>query len=76
MSTLLTELNEKRYGKIISIEGSQRFLDRAGAMGLTPNTEIQMVQNKKRQPILVYARDTLIALNRKESKGIMVKGVE
>jgi len=76
MKTLITEVNEKQRCKIISISGSKRFLDRVGAMGLTPDTIVDIVQNRKRQPILVYARDTMIAINRKECKNILVKGVK
>lgn len=36
----------------------------------------QCKENRKRQPVLLYTRDTLIALNRDESMGIYVKEVE
>lgn len=33
----------------------------------------QVIQNVKSRPMLVYARDTMIALNRKESENIQVE---
>lgn len=76
MSKIITQIGEKEACKIVSVSGSERFMDRICGMGLTPNTKIQMLQNKKRQPLLIYARDTIIAINRNESKGIFVEGVE
>ena len=76
MEMKLTKCLENKDCIITSITGNQRFLDRVGAMGITPNTKIQLIQNRKRQPLLLYARDTLIALNRDESTGIYVKEVE
>jgi ferrous iron transport protein A len=41
------------------------------AMGLTPGCRVEMLQNMGRQPILVYARDSVIAVARKESEKII-----
>lgn len=76
MEMKLTKCRENRDCIITSITGNHRFLDRVSAMGITPNTKIQIIQNRKRQPVLLYTRDTLIALNRDESMGIYVKEVE
>ena len=35
---------------------------------------IEICQNHKKQPVLLFARDTLIAIGREESKKIMVGG--
>ena len=42
-------------------------------MGFTPETPLSMVQNNGRGPVLVYLRDTMVALGRSEAKKITVQ---
>lgn len=73
MSKKLRELKVGATVEIVSISGSQRFLSRITSIGLTIGSEIRIMSNRKKQPILVYGRDTLIAVNRDESEHILVK---
>ncbi len=69
----LSELTKDQSGVIASINGDARFVSRITSIGLTPGCRISIIKNEKRRPILVYSRDTMIALNRTECDGIEVK---
>ena len=69
----LSELEKDQSGVIASINGDARFVSRITSIGLTPGCKISIIKNEKRRPILVYSRDTMIALDRKECDGIEVK---
>lgn len=71
----LSEVKENKEAIISSIEGDTRFMSRITSIGLTPGCKVNVVKNDKNRPILVYSRDTMIALNRNECKGIMVEEV-
>lgn len=63
-------------GKIAFIKdliGDQGFISRASATGFTPGTQLKMVQNFRKGPLIVFLRDTQVALGRKEAKKIMVR---
>ncbi|MGL5438004.1 MAG: FeoA family protein [Lachnospiraceae bacterium] len=73
----MKKLSEARVGEqgcIAGIEGDERFLGRVTSMGLTPGCPVKILQNEKKQPILIFGRDTMIALNRKECEKIMFGG--
>ena len=60
---------------IASLEGDQRFVSRITSIGLTPGCKVSVIKNDGNRPMLVYSRDTMIALNRNECKGIEVEEV-
>lgn len=51
-------------GVITGIAGDHRFLSRVTALGLTPGCHVAVLLNQPRRPMLLYARDTLLAINR------------
>ena len=55
----LSELKENQNAVVAKLDGDNRFISRITSIGL----------------ILVYSRDTMIALNRKECGGIEVTEV-
>jgi ferrous iron transport protein A len=57
---------------IHSIQGGYHFNCRATAMGITPETEVSMLQNTGHGPLLIYLRDTQVALGRGEAGKIEV----
>ena len=59
---------------ILEIKEESRLVNRLSSMGLLCGSMIEICQNHKKQPVLLYARDTLIAIGREESKKIMVGG--
>lgn len=69
----LSDAAEQRTVRICSIDGDTRFLTRITSIGLTVGGILKVVHNQKKQPLLVYSRNTLIAVNRKESERIFVE---
>jgi len=70
----LSELKKDAKGVIASVNGDQRFISRITSIGLTPGCTVTVIKNEKNRPLLVYSRDTMIALNRKECDFIEVEG--
>ncbi len=71
----LNELKEKSEAVVSSLKGDSRFLSRITSIGLTPGSRLSVIKNDRNRPVLIYARDTMIALNRKECEGIEVSEV-
>ena len=69
----LTDLREGQKARIIGITGDRRYLSRITSIGLNIGCTFEMLQNVKNRPVLVYGRDTMIALNRAESERIQVE---
>lgn len=69
----LSDAAEQQTVKICSIDGDTRFLIRITSIGLTVGGVLKVVHNQKKQPLLVYSRNTLLAVNRKESERIFVE---
>ena len=61
---------------IIEIADEERLKNRVSSMGLMVGGMLEVCQNRKKQPVLVFARDTLIAISRKESEKIIIGGGE
>ena len=59
---------------ILEIKEESRLVNRLSSMGLLCGSMIEICQNHKKQPVLLFARNTLIAIGREESKKIMVGG--
>ena len=72
MKTLF-DLQKDDSAKILSVDGDSRFVSRITSIGLTPWCEVTVLKNEKRRPLLVYSRDTMIALNRNECKNILIE---
>ena len=71
----LSELGRDSEAIVKNLSGDQRFISRITSIGLTPGCNLRVLRNDKNRPMLVYSRDTLIALNRKECRGIEVTEV-
>lgn len=69
----LSDLKKDQSCRIVSIDGDSRFVSRITSIGLTPGCEVSVIKNEKHRPLLVFARDTMIALNNKECERIMVE---
>ena len=69
----LSELSSGSKGMIAAISGDAHFQSRVTSIGLTVGCQIEVIQNPKKQPTLVYARDTMVAINKAESEKIMVE---
>ncbi len=72
-------LSEARPGSryiLREITDEARLINRLSSMGLMTGSTLEICQNYKKQPVLVFARDTLIAVGREESKKITLGGIE
>lgn len=71
-------LNNSRNGerlRVVGIEGDIRFLSRITAIGLTIGCEVEIIENHKGHPLLFYERDTMVAVNRRDSEQVVVEKV-
>lgn len=57
---------------IKSMHGDKGFISRASGRGLTPGAKLTIIQNFQLGPIIVYLRDSQVALGRSEAKKIIV----
>lgn len=48
---------------ISGVRGDARFLSRVTSIGLTVGCEVQVLQNVRKRPVLLYGRDSVIALD-------------
>jgi ferrous iron transport protein A len=60
-------------GVIAMLDGNFHFLTRITAIGLTPGCPVEVLRSEKRQPVLLYSRDTMIAIGRREGEKIMLE---
>ncbi len=60
-------------GCISDIKGDARFLSRIISIGLIVGCPVKVLRNEKRQPVLIFSRDTTIALNRCECEKILME---
>lgn len=73
--TLSNAVPGARY-RIQSIRDEARLTNRLSSMGLLQGSSLEVCQNNPKQPVLVFARDTLVAIGREESKKIMLGGAD
>jgi len=69
---LLSEVESGATVVLVSMQGGHGFLSRLAALGFTPGTRLQVIQNLGHGPMIVCLRDTRIALGRGESQKIRV----
>ena len=66
----LNEIETGSVARIRSVTGDERFVSRVTAVGLTEGCLVEVVQNVRRRPVLLYARDSAIALDRGDCERI------
>lgn len=69
----LTELCGGSTARIVGIRGDRRYLSRITSIGLNIGCRVEMLQNVQKCPLLVYSRETMVALNRKECENILIE---
>ncbi|MDO4522653.1 MAG: FeoA family protein [Eubacteriales bacterium] len=69
----LLETTEEKTYVLLRTGADEHFIRRAGSMGLVAGTELRIIRNQAKMPLLIFARDTLIAVNRKDAAGIEVE---
>ena len=71
--TDLTKLKTGASGRVVQIGGDKRYLSRITSIGMNIGSRVEVLQNVKKRPLLVYSRDTMIALDRQEAQNIKVE---
>lgn len=74
--TTLSEANAGASYIVMEIKDESRLKNRLSSMGILRGCRLEVCQNLSKQPVLIFTRDTLIAIGRKESKKIMIGGLE
>ena len=69
----LTETRPDQAGVIRRIGGDAHFMNRITSIGITEGTAFRTVRNDRKMPVLVYLRETLIAVNRRDAERIEVE---
>ena len=69
----LNELKTNSEGVVASIDGDARYLSRITSIGITPGCHIKVLKNDRNRPMLVFMRDTMVALNTEESRNIKIE---
>ena len=72
----LSSLESGTVGVVQDLNGDRGFVSRVAALGFTPGTEVTMVQNFRRGPLIVTVRDTDIALGRGEANKVQIRRTE
>ena len=69
----LSELRADKHSVVRALEDDAHFLGRITSIGLTEGTPFQMVRNDKKMPVLIYVKETLLALNRADCDRIEIE---
>ena len=72
--TLSEAVATKNY-TVAKIEDEDRLVNRLSSMGIICGSEIKVCLYNKKQPVLIFVRDTLVAIGRSESEKIRVGSV-
>lgn len=71
----VSQLRSNEAGIVANLHGGRSFVARCLALGCTPGTEVKMIHNRGRGPIIISVRDTRMALGRGEAENLQVKRV-
>lgn len=71
----LSELKADTSAKVVSLGTDERFVNRITSIGMSEGAAFDVVRNDKRMPVLIYVRETLLALNKKDCERIEVEAL-
>jgi ferrous iron transport protein A len=72
----MNRLSEIQAGKKVVVKeimADERLISRTSSMGITNGSTLEVIRNEKKQPMLLFCRDTMVAINRKECEKIFVE---
>jgi ferrous iron transport protein A len=69
----LSALRTGEQGAVVQLQGGHGLLSRMASLGFTPGTEITVLQNFGRGPLIVRVREARVALGRGEAAKIHVR---
>ena len=66
----LSELKAGTTAKVVSLGTDEHFVSRITSIGMSEGVSFEVVKNDRKMPVLIYVRETLLAMNRKDCKKI------
>jgi ferrous iron transport protein A len=69
----LSDIQTGNIVKVQEIQGDERLISRTSSMGIIVGSSIEILRNEKKQPMLLFCRDTMVAVNRRECEKIIVQ---
>jgi len=69
----LAQASENLVYTVKKVDGSTRFISRITSVGITNGGTVKVIRNAPKMPLLVYCRDTMLAINKKEAGNIQVE---
>ena len=69
----LSDVKVDQMATIRALGTDTHFLSRVTSVGMTEGTRVQVVRNDKKMPLLIYVRETILAINRKDCERIEVE---
>ncbi len=69
----LSELKADTYARGVSLGSDERFIKRITSIGMNEGVSFEVVKNDRKMPVLIYVRETLLAMNRKDCEKIEVE---
>ena len=69
----LSECKAETLGSVRSLGEDRKFINRITSIGMSEGVEFEVVRNDRKMPVLIYVRETLLALNRNDCKKIEVE---
>ena len=73
---MLSEAKPDKSYIVKEIKDEVRLRNRLSSMGIMCGSRIKVCLNNRKQPVLIFVRDTLVAIGRSESKKIILGGIE
>ncbi len=69
----LSELKANTSGRIVSLGSDRKFVAKITSIGMTEGAPFDVVRNDKNLPVLIFVRETLLALNKSDCEKIEVE---
>ena len=66
----LSEMKADTSAKVISLGNDESFVKRITSIGMSEGVDLEVVRNDRKMPVLIYVRETLLALNRNDCEKI------
>lgn len=68
----LSALRTGQRGVVRALRGGRTFCSRAANLGFTAGTQVSVIQNYGRGPMIVAVRGTRVALGREEADNVLM----
>lgn len=66
----LSEMKADTSARIVSLGNDRRFIRRITSIGMSEGVDFEVIRNDRKMPVLIYVRETLLALNRSDCEKI------